>query len=374
MVTRFRRLAAVLACAAVLSALSSSAVLAARPDKVPGQVARAALDTSPDGPIVATGTLRDESGKPTAGTVALNVLPNPSQNRKLKKGDALPVRTVGWATAGSDGRFELRVDLKGINRKLHVNRGGGISFEVVGWTADRQGTTFVAGSLEGAPADIELSAKKPLVTGPGTDTSAALLPVPSCVWIQQSTYDVWVAIGQTWPYGTDKGWMKSSTSHSFSVGVAISGSGAYGDWDASGTSSVESGITFTWAESTADREYREQHRYGKFRMACAGRYSNDWSTRELFGTGGYTTVSSTNPGFSNHVVTVSAGLWERNRTDGSHFKLSAGVKSSSVLGINLSVDTNYSQVREMSYRLSSTAKLYGDTNVPSLAARVRTAR
>ena len=77
MVTQFRRLAAVLACAAVLSALSSSAVLAARPDKVPGQVARAALDTSPDGPIVATGTLRDESGKPTAGTVALNVLPNP---------------------------------------------------------------------------------------------------------------------------------------------------------------------------------------------------------------------------------------------------------------------------------------------------------
>ena len=75
---------------------------------------------------------------------------------------------------------------------------------------------------------------------------------------------MWVAIGQRWPYGTDKGWMKSSTSHSFSVGVAISGSGAYGDWDASGTSSVESGITFTWAELTADREYREQHRYGGF--------------------------------------------------------------------------------------------------------------
>ena len=56
MATRFRRLAAVLVCAAVLSALSFSGVLAARPDEVPGQVARAALDTPPDGPIVAKGT------------------------------------------------------------------------------------------------------------------------------------------------------------------------------------------------------------------------------------------------------------------------------------------------------------------------------
>ena len=66
---------------------------------------------------------------------------------------------------------------------------------------------------------------------------------------------------------------------------------------------------------------------------------------ELFGTGGYTTVTSTNSGFTTNPVTVSAGLWERNRSDGSHFKLSGGVKAAGVLGVNLSVDTNYTQLR-----------------------------
>ncbi len=301
----------------------------------------------------------------------------------MKNGDTLKVRTVSWATAGRDGHFDLRVDTKHLDHLRNVNAGGGISYEVVGWTADRQGTTYIAGTLDGDPASIEVSAKAHLVTPSAADEvkasaasaadDGANAAIPICVWVQKSTFDTWVAIGQTWPYGSDKGWMKSSTSHAFSVGAAASASGVYGDWESSGSTSAESGITFTWAESVAYREYREEHRYGKFQFVCAGK-GGDWSSHELFGTGGYTTAASTNPGFTTHPVTVSAGLWERNRTDGSHFKLSAGVKAAGVLGINLSVDTNYSQVHELSYRLVAAGKIYGDTNVPSLAARVRTGR
>ena len=49
-------------------------------------------------------------------------------------------------------------------------------------------------------------------------------------------------------------------------------------------------------------------------------------------------------------------------------KLVGRVKAAGVLGINLSVDTNYSQVHELSYRLVAAGNIYGDTNVQSLAA------
>jgi hypothetical protein len=363
--------------AALLATITSSAAVASRDGNVPGQVALGVMRAQSRGPIVVTGILRDQSGQPSAGRVALNVLPSQAENRKLRNGDALKTRTVGWAHVGADGNFSLRADPRRYDSR-NVSAHGGISWEVVGWTGDRQGTTYVAGSV-GDVSRVDVAATQPLLVASGSAPAADVRDplgsaVTTCVWIQQSTFDVWVVIGQTWPYGSDTGWMKSSTSHSFTVGAATSASGTLGSWSANGTTSTESGITFTWAESVAYREYREEHRYGKFRLACAGRYTSDWASHELYGTGGYTTVSSANPGFTTHQVLVSAGVWERTRSDGSHFALSGGVKAAGVLGIDLSVDTNYNSTRTLSYRLVAAGKIFGDTNVPALAARVRTGR
>ena len=135
--TRRRRAAAALVAAMLFTTALSSAVDAAPPARAPGQVARAVMRTAAKGPIVVTGILRDQGGRPSAGTVALNVLPNQAENCKLHNGDALLTRTVGWARAGRDGRFALRANAERFDHR-NVSARGGISFEVVGW--DRRST------------------------------------------------------------------------------------------------------------------------------------------------------------------------------------------------------------------------------------------
>ncbi|MES2209695.1 MAG: hypothetical protein V4515_05860 [Chloroflexota bacterium] len=96
--------------------------------------------------------------------------------------------------------------------------------------------------------------------------------------------------------------------------------------------------------------------------------------QELYGTGGFTYVSSSNPGFTTNPVNVSAGVWVRSSSTGQHFTTATGVLIAGLIGINLSVDTNYDSGRTLSYRLVSNGKIYGSNAVPSLASMVRTGR
>ena len=54
--------------------------------------------------------------------------------------------------------------------------------------------------------------------------------------------------------------------------------------------------------------------------------------------------------------------------------MSAGVKSAAALGIDLSVDTNYSSTHVLKYRLVASGKLCGTNDVPARASEVQTSR
>jgi hypothetical protein len=196
-----------------------------------------------------------------------------------------------------------------------------------------------------------------------------------CTWRLLSTSDRWVVIGETWPYGSDRGWMESSSSHSLTVGMAVSSSGTYGSWNASGSSTSSSGVTFEWAESSADRDYRVQERFGKYRLWCStSGWRNDYREKYVLSTGGYTNVLlGTRPNYAN-CSPVGAGLWKRNASTGNHSVFATGVKISSLLGIDLSVDTNYASTRILNYRLATPGKVCGSDAVPSLAGKVMTSR
>lgn len=164
--------------------------------------------------------------------------------------------------------------------------------------------------------------------------------------------------------------MLSDTSQSMTVGAAFSSEGTPGTWSQSGTSTTTSGVSFTWASSTYYRDYRVILRYGKFKRqpGCAD------STRleqVRFPTGGYATASlSGMPSWSN-CQPMSAGTWVRSSGSGIAYSLSSGVKIAPVIGINLSLSTQYGSNRKLYYYFPSPAHVCGDNQVPTLSSRVR---
>lgn len=338
--------------------------------------------------MVATGRLLDADGRPSPGTVALVAWPNEAWNRAAGVGATIPTPTVGWAAAGSDGWFTLRID-PALVTVDYVNTDGRVNLEAIGWTSNHQGSWSFAAPIPGvvdatsvvAAPIITVRASLPLA-GRGERSVTATLPgavAPLageiCSYRLLSTSDRWVVIGETWPYGSDKGWMQSSSSHSVTVGVAISGSGTYGSWTASGSSTSSSGVTFEWAESSAARDYRVQERFGKYRLWCsASGWRNDYREKYVLSTGGFSNASlSTRPNYAN-CAPVGAGLWKRDASTGNHSVFAAGVKISSLLGIDLSVDTNYASTRVLKYRLATPGRVCGSDAAPALAGKVMTSR
>jgi hypothetical protein len=357
-----RKLATLIAIS--LLALPPAAAPVSAAGGVPAVVDSNVLSQVTSGPIVATGVLRSGSGAPTSGTVAVIAWPNETYNRSTQS-DVVPTPTVGWTTAGSDGSFTLRVDQSRISSQ-YVNPNGQVNFEAVGWNATSQGYLSF-------PRDPNAFA-----SAPSYDVVLDQPIYPSqggyCYYKKVSESNVWVVIGQSWPYGTDKGWMKSVSSHGVVVGVGFSTTGNYGDWTQSGTSSQSSGVTFTWPESVAYRDFRVQHLYRKFHLLCDTGPAPDWKERDAYGTGGFTTTSLGAPPTMTNCAPVSMGLWERDSSSGKHTVLSSGVKILGVIGIDMSMDTNYASTRVLSYRLVSTGKVCGDNAAPALASRVKTGR
>lgn len=349
------------------------------------------LQAPTDGPVVATGQLTDSHGQPGSGTVAVMAWPNEAYNRTLRIGSAVPTPTVGWAAAGSDGSFTLRVDASKIGAD-YVGPEGVVNLEAIGWTPTSQGrwafTAHIGGtalsssaaSPTTAVASIRIVAKdapSSVQAGWAGARSNAINPgvgpLLSCGYVLQSTYDAMVIIGYTRPYGADTGWMTDQSSHGVTLGAAISSSGAYGSWSASGSTTGTTGVSFTWAESVAYRDYRVQERYGKYRLSCPSGYTNDWWDYAQYPTGGYQWTYVSNTSFT-YCAPVSAGVWSRSSTSGNGFSLSGGVQITSLLGINLSAATDYSSSHYLNYRLVATGKVCGDNAVPSLASNINSSR
>jgi hypothetical protein len=343
------------------------------PSVVPAAVDASSAGLGTDRPAIATGRLLDAAGRPSAGTVAVIAWPSEAWNRAVQVGDSIPTPTVGWGEARDDGSFTLTVDPTLITRE-YVNADGHVNVEAIGWVGDRQGSWSFVTQLAAAdhPA-ITIRAGAPLTTRRATAVTPLVGDI--CSYRLLSTSDRWVVIGETWPYGSDRGWMQSTSSHSVTVGVAVSSTGAYGGWTASGSSTSSSGVTFEWAESSVNRDYRVGQRFGKYRLWCsASGWRNDYRERYVLSTGGFTNaLLGSAPGYAN-CTTVAMGLWQRDSTLGKHSVFGTGVKIASLIGIDLSVDTNYASTRILKYRLVSAGKVCGSDGVPSLAGKVKTSR
>lgn len=352
------------------------------PPFTPGEVdARVFADTT-HGPIVATGHLT-ERGRSVGGHVAVVAWPNEDFNRTLKPGSTVRTLTLGWARVAPNGTFSVRIAPERL-RPEYVNADGAVNLMAIGWTATASGRWGFPAKVERGdqfrvisdPESLEISASSAIEAGSISTIGAADAVTPaaaSCWWSLKSSYDAQSVIGEGWPYGTHKSWMKSASSQSMTVGAASSSSGASGSWSVSGTTSTSSGVTFTWDESIVYRDYRVVLHYSKYQYVCNGAPFNQWWAHVDYPTGGYVdTGLSGYPSWSN-CQPASAGVWARDQSTGNAYEVSAGVKLLGFLGINLSLKSNYSTGHTLYYRLTAAGHVCGNDAAPSLASKVETA-
>jgi hypothetical protein len=398
----FGKFGLALAAGVLIASAAPASTLALSPQtNVPAGIDASLLSTPVSGPVVATGTLRDSSGRGAAGNVAVVAWPSEKYNasHNIKVGSAVNTPVVGWTTSDASGNFTLRLDPSRVSND-YIQPDGQINLDAIGWTGDVLGRSSFAAPFAApsaalttksttsqtsvaAPAPrIDLKADQKFVPAASSTSSVpaaqgitvkpqATYPV---YWVLQSTYDAPAAIGETWPWGSDTGWMKASSSHSLTVGVAASGSGTYGSWSASGSLSTSSGVTFTWAKSINYRAYYVTLQYGIYREYVLSTPANVYQARVIQPTGNHTDGAAGSQPSWNYCRAQSQGAWSRSDGVGNDFKLGGGVVISKLLGINLSVDSAYNSSSEIDYELQAYGQLCGSDNYAAYSTYVKTSR
>jgi hypothetical protein len=361
-------LLAILIQAGAAPGLAATDPVAAR---APAEVDRDVLASSTAGPVVTTGRMLDSRKRGTAGFVAALALPTEAVNRTLSVGDEVRTPTVGWARVGKDGAFKLKIDPKRLSRE-HREKGHMVNLLLIGWNDASLGRWAVTASTRPARG-LKLPAARIRLDSSNDAATESRGPRPQphyCARTLKSTYDAWSIIGETWPYGPHTGNITMKVGQTTSVGFASSGTGTPGTWTQRGSLDTSNSVEddFNWL-SGAFRDYRMQIRYGKFQSTCGY-----WYEERLFATGGFTNTSLDSRNFPtswSHCA-PAVGMWTRTTSGGYSYSLSGGVLIASIIGINLSLSSSYSEKRTMTYYYNGSYHVCGNNDVPSRASRIRT--
>jgi hypothetical protein len=361
-------------CAAALLLQVEGAHVAASSDGTallaPGEVDRRVLASGTAGPIVARGRLLDAGRHGSAGLVAALALPSEAFNRTIRIGDTVRTPTIGWARAARDGSFRIKID-PSLLSSAEKERGHRVNLLLVGWNEHVRGEWAMTVDTRPARGRPLPAATIRLVT---PNERAAVVatgrPQPDyCSRTLRSTFDAWSIIGETWPYGPHTGSVTMSVGQSTSVGFASSTSGKAGSWTQTGSLSTSTSVSSDFGGmSAAYRDYRMEIRYGRYESTCG-----HWFEERLYATGGMVPTALDSRDFPtswSHCVSTY-GTWSRTTSDGYSYSLAGGVLIAPLLGINLSLNTTYSENRTISYRYASSYKVCGNNDVPSRASRIR---
>ncbi|HYH12998.1 MAG TPA: hypothetical protein VD789_11635, partial [Thermomicrobiales bacterium] len=180
-------------------------------------------------------------------------------------------------------------------------------------------------------------------------------------------------IGTTYPVGPDTAQMEVSSSQGANYGVAASGTSSSSGFYANGSRFIQSGWGFTWAWSGEQRSYRKGIKYQLMRKECYGSGYLEppkFIWRPYSETGGTSSNTGlTRPSWSN-CAGGDPGVWKRDRSDGRAYSYGASVKMTNLIGIDLSINRNYSTNQRLKYDLDMRRRLCGNNDTPGTAGKV----
>jgi hypothetical protein len=163
---------------------------------------------------------------------------------------------------------------------------------------------------------------------------------------------VWVTIGTTYPIGGNTAaTMQVDSSKGATYGIAASGSGAFGSWRGNGSRSVSGSWGFTWNGSSSSRAYRLQVKYYRYRYEYLDARCNNYKWIPILETGGTSSVTGIERPTFTHCAPVDKGEWYRSRSDGRSYQFGSAVKFADVIGLDLSVNRQYSKSQKLKYQV-----------------------
>ncbi|MEN9711259.1 MAG: hypothetical protein RL441_1251 [Actinomycetota bacterium] len=342
------------------------------------------------GTVTSFGDLSDGEGRIAA-------LLWPELDGKEPTGTRLAWRPLAHAPLGYDGSFILRLSHADV-AATHLASGKYFDVRLIAWTLDGKETTFdtslrlasaVGGNFTLAPTSLGIKS-----TADGTalridspyrnfDVAAALtlMPFNVCSLTKLDERNRWAVVGDGFPAtnSTQKSSFYFSNTETVTAAIAFSSSGAYGDWQQSGSSTESYSFSQNWSASDVNRSYAVQAIMVKVREDCTV-YSGgsvyslpSTQTWKMVGlTGGTAELSSTYYPTWGNCVPISSGEWHKKWNTGSNYTNSGGLKMQSLIGIDLSTTVAQSTVRELTLHqpINSNFEACGNNSYPSSASRV----
>ena len=403
-----RLIVAALGCYGAVAMPTASAHAAPAPEsvvtQVPPGVDQSVLAAPTVGPVLVRGTLTNGTGNGSVGKIAVLAWPDSQVLANSHAGNILSFPTIGWGTTDAQGNFTVRVD-PALIPAGYEGSDGQLNVMLKGWTANYEGdwqlsvkmpsTASVASPLTTTSKAVTTLTATPTISDPvvvtlsqplnsahsASPTSQAMTPayVTSCsgkigvgLYDTGTRYYPMAAVNEGLTmYTNDWADATITSSHSVTVGSMESASGAYGSFHTDGSSTTSASFTVDWQHRTGLYKYEAQTEYARY-IYCVGGVQEDVYLQPLFMTGGSQIASNVRFAAAQCAPVPKNSTFQRDWTTGEDFKWSVGVDLKGYVGVDTSVDTSWSTSHNVTYGIytTTTEKICGNDNVPSLASRV----
>lgn len=355
---------------------------------------------------LASGVLRDSKGNTISGA-ELKVYAFP-QNLPENEGESFSLQEIGSGESDSKGEYSITPDYSVLRDALKQSDEAWtpVNVTIVAsaprhetalattvWVAsDGSRAVINSADLEDASTDSP-SISMATANAEGKDLVAKIdlaLDSRSSSFVKQNDFEVsepaaagcttkatyakrLVTVGQVSSTSSSgfNATFKFSTSSSTTLGVGLSNSGAYGTFNASGTSSVTSSSSTTYpaVSSATSRFMRSYFNYAKYQ--CSYGTVNPVVRHEMRSSGfagGATTLAATTPN-APHCVTYSNGsTFVKDSTTAATFSI--GAKTKTAIGIDLSSRSGYTNKTSVTVKFTANRKLCGSHDHPGGTPRL----
>lgn len=346
-----------------------------------------------DGPVVVTGQVEDSESAPAAGGHVV-LLAQPAVTPTARIGDSQKVLPLDEVVTDSTGKFSLRLQWTEELEQYVDSSSGYLDLEVLATVGREMGiyrfTVALSGVRPGVLRDgdvtlardparsrdsgvkITLSdngvASKSIASDDGRSKSQPMPKQYGCVITNVATYTPFTLIGtlySTW--SSFSGSYQYQTSASSTLGVGYSTTGVLGSYSMSGTSTKASSQLFTWYPSGAFKKlFKVQWKYFKQQSHCVFEFFEYYFYEVVpqNATGGGTDATAASIPATPAANCVQQNGFTYSTTNQTAINWTNGVTIGSLIGIDLSAQSNWTTSHKIAISTTAQRKVCGTNGQP----------
>jgi hypothetical protein len=337
------------------------------------------------GPTVLSARLISDGRAARAGSYAvLYAWPSQETIERIDLGETVKLVPVGYDIVDQAGRVDLKIsDADALAR--YANEHGVVNLEMIA-TDDESVYSYSIG-IDGAVTADGSKRLLPHVLEAAQE-EVTVNPVPGAIAAENVSFEKSGCISTfVQDYGlktVDIAWAYAvpgaatvdftySQGASTTIGVAVSATGTYGSFSASGSGTTTAGASQGFPATDGYKILSTKFRFGKWKLECSGYPHGDFlqyrsGVKNFEGGSLIRSVSSPPSTPAAYCIPQAKGAdWMKDET--TAYESSGGAQVSSAIGINLSSRTGYSTKASLLYVWKKAGKLCGTNATPVNGAK-----